>query len=149
MLGIVNRESARLAERLGGWSRAAVSRLVAERTVETGDVTKAVLTTEETLAVDPGSVVPIDRRGEIRDGEVSVEGRVTTPWEPSHPSIAQVGLLEDDTGRTKVTSWRKSEQPAFGMGDVVRIRDAAKSSCDGRWSIALTSRSRVEMVQNG
>lgn len=144
-LAQVNREARRIAERLDGFTPAAVSRLVAERAVETGDLDTAVLATYERLQVDPGSVVPIGRLGEVRSREVSVEGRVVTLWEPSHPAIAQVGLLEDDSGRTKFTSWRKSDQPTVEEGETVKIVDAAKNWYEGRCSIAFTGRTRVEV----
>lgn len=144
-LARVNRAARRLSERVGGWTPAAVSRLVAERVVETGDVATAVLLTFERLQVDPGGVVPIGRLGEVQSGEVSVEGRVVTLWDPSHPTIAQVGLIADETGRTKFTSWRQSNQPVVSAGERVRVVDAAKSWYEGRCSIAFTRRTRVEI----
>lgn len=148
-LGRVNREAARLSERLGGWSPASVSRLLAERVADGSEVSAAVLHTMAVLQTDPGHIVPIGRIGEVGSREVRVEGVVTTLWPPSHPRIAQVGLLEDASGRTKLTSWKRSMQPRFEVGDRIRIRDAAKSWYGGRWSIALTSRSRIEILGSG
>jgi len=146
VLARVNRAARRISEKFPGFTPAAVSRLVAERAVETGDVESAVLATYEALEVDPGSVVPIGRLGDVKGSEVSVQGRVVTLWQPTHTSIAQVGLLEDESGRTKFTSWKKSGQPTVEEGETVRIREAAKSWYDGRCSIALTGRSRLEVV---
>ncbi len=146
-LAQVNQGARRIRKRLGGWTTAAVSRLVAERAVESSDIDGAALETYERLAVDPGGVVPIGRIGDVRSREVSIAGRVVTLWDPSHPKIAQVGLLEDESGRTKFTAWRKSNQPTVEEGDQVRVRDAVKGWYEGRCSIAFTGRTRVEVVR--
>ena len=46
-----------------------------------------------------------------------MEGRVETLWDPSHPSIAQVGLIADDSGKTRVTIWRSSDAPWIEEGE--------------------------------
>src|SRR6056297_1442428 len=48
-LGEVNREAARLAGELPGWSRAAISRLVAQRVVDGVDIVHAVMAVFEAL----------------------------------------------------------------------------------------------------
>lgn len=143
-LAAVNREAARVAQRLNGFSSAAVSKLVARRVVDGLDVASAVVATFEELRVAPGEVVPIGLVGEVSRREVDVEGVVSKLWEPSHASVQQVGLLEDDSGRIKFTVWKKSRQPTVREGDRVRFRGAARNWYRGRVSIALTGWSRVE-----
>jgi ssDNA-binding replication factor A large subunit len=142
-LAAVNREASRIAERLRGFSTAAISRLVAERVVDGMDVREAVLAVLEGLRMAPGQVVPIDLVGEVSHREVDIEGTVVELWEPSHASIQQVGLLEDETGRIKFTAWRKSQQPMVREGERVRFRNVAKNWYRGRVSVALTGWSSV------
>ena len=142
-LGLVNREAGRMAEKLEGWSPAAVGRLVAERVVDGAGVAEAVLDVFEELRTAPGQVVPIGMVGEVRRKEVSIEGSVEALWKPTHPKIAQVGLLGDETGRVKFTVWKASRQPMVAEGERVRFRDVAKSWYEGRCSVALTGRSRI------
>ncbi len=148
-LGAVNRESRRLAARLDGWSAAAVSRLVARRMVDGRDVTDAVLDVHEELRTAPGHVIPIAAVEAVRRQEVSIEGTVSVLWEPSHPSIQQVGLVEDETGRIKFTAWKKSRVPMVEEGERVRLRNVARNWYDGRVSVALTGWSRVVFPDRG
>lgn len=142
-LAAVNREARRIAERLDGWSRAAISRRLAEQVAEGADVTSAVLDVFEELRTAPGQVIPIEAVGEVRRREVSIAGTVTQLWKPSSPVIQQVGLIEDKTGRIKFTAWKASDVGMVREGERVRIRSAAENWYNGRVSIALTARSRV------
>lgn len=71
---------------------------------------------------------------------VDVEGTVETLWNPPDPSLQQVGLLEDETGKQKLTVWKRSNQVLVEKGQRVRIRDAAVSWDQDRTSLALTGR---------
>jgi len=148
-LGQVNREAARLAAELEGWSRAAISRLLAERVVSTGDVASATLEVFEDLREAPGQVIPIASVADVDRGEVSIEGTVERLWEPSHPKIAQVGLIADDTGKIKFTSWVKSDPRIVQEGDTVRLYGVKKNWYEGRCSVAVTYWSRMEVKDRG
>ena len=147
-LGFVNREAVRIVKRLDGWSRAAVSRRLAQRVVDGQAVTTAVLAVFDELRMAPGQVVPIGLLEEVRRRDVDVEGTVTQLWDPSHPKIAQVGLLEDETGRVKFTAWKASNVSWVCKGERVRFRSAARNWYNGRVSVALTGRSRIERRQS-
>ena len=142
-LAAVNTQSMRLAEKLDGWSRAAIGRRLGEAVVGGKDLMSAVVGVFEELETAPGQVVPIGKLEEVDRKEVSIDGRVTQLWEPSSPSIAQVGLIEDDSGKTKLTSWIASDQPWIEEGERVRIHGAAKNWYNGRVSVALTGWSTV------
>ena len=142
-LGTVNREAARLAGKLEGWSRASISRLVAEQVVDGAEIESAVFEVFDELLSGPGQVIPIASVGLVDRGEVDIEGEVAVLWEASHSSISQVGLLEDETGRVKFTVWEKSGQPLVEEGERVRFRGVAKSWYQGRVSVALTGWSQV------
>jgi ssDNA-binding replication factor A large subunit len=148
-LAAVNEQSMRLAKKLDGWSRAAIGRRLGEAVVGGKDLMSAVVGVFEELQTAPGQVVPIGKLEDVNRQEVSIEGRVTQLWEPSSPSIAQVGLIEDDSGKTKLTSWVASDQPWIEEGERVRIHGAAKNWYNGRVSVALTGWSTVMFPERG
>ena len=148
-LGAVNTEAMRLAETLDGWSRAAIGRQLAEAVVGGKDLTSAVVETFEKLQTAPGQVVPIGRLEAINREEVSIRGRVVQLWEPKSPAIAQVGLIEDESGRTKFTSWVRSNPKSVQEGEKVTILGAAKSWYQGRVSVAVTGWSTMMFPERG
>ncbi len=147
-LGAVNEQARRLEVKLDGWSRAAISRRLAERVVEGCSVLGAVVGVYEELAYAAGTVIPIAAVEEVDRGEVCIEGTVKVLWDATHPKISQVGLIEDDSGVCKVTVWKASEQPVMAEGERVQIREAAKSWYDGRVSLALTGWSSIEFPEH-
>ncbi len=143
-LAAVNQEAKRIQAGVpGAGSSAAISRELAEQVLRTGDLLSAIVAVADRLTIEPGTMTPISRLGDVRHGEVDFEGEVVVLWEPAHPAIAQVGLVGDETGQVKVTVWDASDQPWLDEGERVRIHGAAKSWYQGRVSVALTSRSRV------
>ena len=148
-LAAVNKQSMRLAKKLDGWSRAAIGRRLGEAVVGGKDLMSAVVGVFEELQTAPGQVVPIGKLEDVNRKEVSIEGTVTQLWEPSSPSIAQVGLIEDESGRTKLTSWKASDAPWIEEGERVRIHGAAKNWYNGRVSVALTGWSTVMFPERG
>lgn len=148
-LGAVNREAARVSEELRGWSRAAISRRLAERVADGVDLSSAVMQTFEELQMGPGQVIPIAAVGRVDRQEVDIAGEIIQLWNSEHPAIAQVGLIEDETGTTKFTSWRKSRARVVREGDRVRLRNVAKSWYEGRVSVAVTGWSHVAVLGDG
>lgn len=143
-LAEVNRQAQRLADDVtGGYTRAVIAKRIASRILEGTDTFEAVMATKEELLHEAGTIVPIGRLEEMDRGEVTVEGRIVELWASSSPAIQQVGLLEDETGRTKFTVWTKSKQPTVDEGQRVRFRAAAKNWYNGRCSIALTRWSEI------
>ena len=140
----VERQAARIATRVcGGMECSAIEVRITDRLNAGVDLQTAVLDTLDEVKTTPGAIVPIDEIGLVGRSEVDIEGRVKTLWQPSHPSIAQVGLLEDATGTVKFTSWAKSDQPWLAEGDVVRLRNVAWNWYGERVSVALTGWSTV------
>lgn len=148
-LAAVNTQSMRLAEKLDGWSRAAIGRRLGESVVGGNDLMSAVVGVFEELQTAPGTVVPIGKLEDVNRKEVSIEGRVEVLWESDSPAIQQVGLIEDDSGKTKLTSWVASDQPWIEEGERVRIHGAAKNWYNGRVSVALTGWSTVMFPERG
>ncbi|QLC35538.1 DNA-binding protein (plasmid) [Halarchaeum sp. CBA1220] len=148
-LGTVNEQAARVAGDFDGWSRAAISRRIAQAVLDGADVPTAVLDVKQALEAAPGQIIPINRVGDVDRGEVSVDGRVSQLWEPSSAKIAQVGLLEDETGRIKFTSWEKSGMREIAEGERVRVRGASKNWYQGRVSIAFTGWTHLHFPERG
>ena len=142
-LAAVNEQAMRLADEIDGWSQAAIARMLAEAVAAGRDVTSAVVRLMDVLETAPGGVVPLERLEDVGREKVSVAGRVETLWEPSHPSIAQVGLLADETGQTRVTVWKASKAPWIREGERVRIHEAARNWYEGRVSLAVTGWSSI------
>jgi len=76
-LAAVNKQSMRLAEKLDGWSRAAIGRRLGEAVVSGKDLTSAVVGVFKELQTAPGQVVPIGMLEDVNRKEVSIEGTVT------------------------------------------------------------------------
>ena len=148
-LATVNREAVRLSKKLDGWSRVTIGREIAERVVQGQGMMSAVVGTFEDLQTAPGRVVPIGKLEDVGRREVSIEGRVETLWEPSHHSIAQVGLIADESGRTRVTVWKASDAPWMNEGELVRIHKAARNWYQGRVSLAVTGWSTMFFPDRG
>jgi hypothetical protein len=148
-LATVNREARRMAEQLDGWSRVAIGRRLAEKVLQGQGMMSAVVGVFEECQTAPGRVVPIGKLEDIARREVSVGGQVETLWDPSHPSIAQVGLIVDDSGQTRVTIWEASDAPWIEEGEQVRIHGAARNWYEGRVSLAVTGWSTLYFPERG
>ncbi|KTG25149.1 hypothetical protein [Haloferax profundi] len=146
-LGEVNREAARLQTKLDGWSRAAISRRLAEEVVDGKSMMSAVVGVFEQMQRAPGRVIPIAAVSEVRRREVSIRGTVTQLWESTNPAIQQVGLIEDETGVTKFTTWVKSRKTLVREGERVTMRNVAKSWYGGRVSVAVTGWSTIHFPE--
>ena len=146
----VNTQAARISERVrGGSSRAAVSRRLSEKIAGGQAVTEAVFETIDEEKVMPGTIVPIAEVGDVQTGEVDVEGDVIELWDSSNPKIQQVGLIADESGKTKFTVWERSFQPMMREGQTVRLRGVKKNWYEGRCSVAVTGWSRIVFPERG
>jgi len=149
-LAEVNQFAQRLADDVdSSYTRAVIAKRIASRILEDAELFEAVMETKEELLNEAGTIVPIGRLEEIDRGEVSVEGRIIELWEPACPSQQQVGLIEDDSGRTKLTSWEASRAPWIKEGERVRIRGVAKNWYEGRVSLAITGWTTIHFPERG
>jgi hypothetical protein len=82
-------------------------------------------------------------------GEVTVQGEITELRSPLSTNIQQVGLVEDESGRTKFTVRKKSGKTMVREGQTVWFRAAAKNWHEGRCSIALIGWSRIGFSERG
>jgi hypothetical protein len=147
-LAAVNKQAVRIDERVaGGWSRAAIARRLAERVAAGQELMDAVLNTLEQAKHESGVIVPIDEVPDLGTSEVSVEGEVIELYEDTHPAVHQAGLLADDSGVIKFTTWRKSMQPTVREGQRVRLRAVQTNWHNERCSLAVTGWSIVEFPE--
>jgi replication factor A1 len=70
--------------------------------------------------------------------------KIVDLWEPGADSIAQVGLLGDETGTIKFTKWAKSDLPELEEGAVYRLGSVVTDEYQGRFSVKLNSSTTVE-----
>jgi replication factor A1 len=77
---------------------------------------------------------------------VTVEVKVVELWEPSSDSIAQTGLVGDETGTVKFTAWAKSEVPTLEEGATYRLENVVTDEFQGRMSIKLNASTEVEEI---
>lgn len=132
-----------MVEQVDGWSRAAISRRLASLVVDGADIQSAALKVIEVCQREPGRVIPIAAVGELDRSTVSVSGTVVQLWGSTHPRIHQVGLIEDETGCTKFTSWLRSRPATVEAGERVVLHEVSKNWYEGRCSVALAGDSRV------
>jgi hypothetical protein len=145
----VNEKAQQVAERTEGWTAAAIGRWIAEAVRNGDSVLSATISVNDAVQKEAGTVVPIGKLESIERREVSIEGQIETLWDPSHPGIAQVGLIGDESGRTKFTVWKASDAPWMAEGERVRIHNASKNWYGGRVSVAVTGWSEIHFPERG
>lgn len=146
-LARVNQAAARIAADVDT-SPATVSRLLAKRVADGTALAEAVLAVHERVRTAQLHV-PIELVAEVPRREVNITGTLSELWSPSSLRIQQVGLLKDESGQIKVTSFKRSHQPWIEEGERVKIYNAAKNWYQGRASVALTSWSEVHFPERG
>ena len=72
--------------------------------------------------------------------------KIVDLWEPGSDSIAQVGLLGDETGTVKFTKWAKSELPELEEGSVYDLEGVVTDEYQGRFSVKLNSATTIEAL---
>jgi hypothetical protein len=146
-LAAVHEQAARIAETVErGASRASIARRLARKVADGQDILEASLAVKEAELAEPGRVVDIAEIGDVDSPAVTIEGTIQTLWENSHPAIRDVGLIGDETGKTKVTIWMRSGSQTVSEGERVRLTNVSKSWHQGRVSIAVTGWSRVDRL---
>ncbi len=77
---------------------------------------------------------------------ITVKVKIVELWEPSSESIGQTGLVGDETGTVKFTSWEKSDVPELEEGATYRLENVVTDEFQGNMSIKLNSSTEVERV---
>lgn len=99
------------------------------------------------LAIPGRSSNPVELASINAEGKwIDFTAKVTQLWDPTHDSIAQVGLIGDESGTIKFTKWKKGELPTLEEGEVYQFDNAVTSEYQGRYSVNLNSRSSFKQL---
>ncbi len=71
------------------------------------------------------------------DQWVNLTAKVVDLWDPRSDAVAQVGLVGDETGTIKFTTWAKSELDSLEEGSVYRLENVVTDEYQGRYSVKL------------
>lgn len=75
---------------------------------------------------------------------VDMTAKVVDLWEPRSDTIAQVGLLGDETGTIKFTTWATSDLPELAEGRVYRLGNVVTDEYQGQYSVKLNRTTTIE-----
>jgi len=78
---------------------------------------------------------------------IDVTAKVVELWEPRSDSIAQVGLLGDESGTIKFTKWAKSDLPELQEGEVYRLGNVVTDEYQGRFSVKLNRTTTIQHLE--
>jgi replication factor A1 len=108
----------------------------ATRSVESTYLEKAGMDREELGGRGGNETVEV---GTIDQDEqwIDVRAKVVDLWEPRSESIAQVGLLGDESGTVKFVAFETSELPELEEGKVYALGNVVTDEYEGRYSVKL------------
>jgi replication factor A1 len=78
---------------------------------------------------------------------IDVTAKVTDLWEPRSESIAQVGLIGDESGTTKFVSFATSDLPELEEGAVYRLTNLVTDEYQGDFSVKLNRTTGIERLE--
>ena len=86
--------------------------------------------------------------GELDQDEqwLDVTAKVVELWEPRSDSVAQVGLLGDETGTTKFVAFETSDLPELAEGKVYRLENLVTDEYQGNFSVKLNRTTTITEV---
>lgn len=96
-------------------------------------------TTQSDRLLDVGLITDDDMWGTARV-------RVDELWEPQSEAIQQVGLIGDDSGKSKFTVFTSSGLPRLEEGDSYRLESVVTDEYQGNYSIKLTTVTTVSKL---
>jgi replication factor A1 len=82
---------------------------------------------------------------DVNDQErwLNLKVKIVKLWEPNSPSIAQVGLLGDESGTLKFTNWANAHLPLLEEGKSYAIRNVVTKSWQGRFSVSFNKMTEI------
>jgi len=98
---------------------------------------------ESASSFDPTPIEEINEANSWHD----LHARVVELWSPSHQSMAQVGLLGDDTDIIKFVIWKNNGEAPVELleeGETYRIQNVVTEEYQGRYSVKLNRTTTVE-----
>lgn len=96
-----------------------------------------------------GDAQPVKIKDVIKDGVwISLKAKVVQLWENDKPSIAQIGILGDDTGTIKFVCFAKSELQKVEEGKSYVFTNLVTDSWQGRFSVKLNKTSTITRTED-
>ncbi|GGM58064.1 replication factor A1 [Halarchaeum rubridurum] len=80
------------------------------------------------------------------DEWVDITAKVVDLWEPRSDSVAQVGLLGDESGTIKFTKWAASDLDELDEGQVYHLGNVVTDEYQGRYSVKLNRTTTITEV---
>jgi replication factor A1 len=77
---------------------------------------------------------------------VDVRVKVVDLWDPGHESIAQVGLVGDESGTKKFVAFETSDLPLLEEGETYRLGNVVTDEYQGNVSIKLNRTTTIEVI---
>jgi replication factor A1 len=94
-----------------------------------------------------GSKAPIKVKDANQDQQwCTVKVKVAQIWESRHESIAQTGIIGDDTGTIRFTTWAKSGAPAVEEGKSYLFKNVVVSEWQGIFSLKVNKNSEITPI---
>ena len=78
-----------------------------------------------------------------QDQWLNLKVKIVQLWEPNSLSIAQVGLLGDESGTIKFTNWANSQLPLLVEGKSYTIRNVITKAWQGRFSVSFNKMTEI------
>ena len=130
-----------------------LSELVGEYSVPVEEARRSVINSvTNNTDVDPsdmgggGSEEVLVNNVEVDGVWVTLEVTIDELWDPNHESIAQVGLMGDESGSNKFTAFGDVDQFGFEEGESYRIESAVTDEYNGDVSIKLNDSSEITQL---
>jgi len=113
----------------------------ARRSVESQYLDEADLERDELGSADS----ELTQLGEIDEDEQWIDLRVKVAdlWEPGHESIAQVGLLGDESGTKKFVAFDTSDLPELEEGTSYALSNVVTDEYEGNYSVKLNKTTTI------
>jgi len=98
------------------------------------------------IASDAPDATPI---AEVKIGDwATLEGVVTVLFESRSPSVAQSGILADQSGCIRFTVWAKAQAPALELGEWYRFESAAVDEFNSQPGFQVHSGTAIFPIQH-
>ncbi|HJH29147.1 MAG TPA: replication protein A [Methanosarcinaceae archaeon] len=108
---------------------------------------------DEDIDIDvqgPSTESPQVNTADISEADrwVSLRGKIVQLWDNDHESIAQVGLIGDETGTIKFTNWQSAELPDVEDGKCYLFSNVISSEWNDKIQINLNKNSSIEEIDD-
>jgi len=96
-----------------------------------------------------GKDVPLVKVGDISsDGRwIRLKAKVVQLWPSESDSIAQVGLIGDETGAIKFVNWAKSARPLIEEGKSYIFKNVVTDSWQGRFQVNFNKNTDIQEIE--